>query len=636
MKSPITTPFQLGQRIPGTEWVLHGILGQGGMGTVFEVRKGQDLRAAMKVLHPDLARDRKFAERFQREVAVMARLRHPNIVSVWDSGCTPDGTPYFLMELLTGRTLRALKDDPNMPLTAETVWKVVGQICAGLGHAHSDSPPVVHRDVKPENVYLHGGRGGESKVKLLDFGVATVLGAMEPLDAVVGTPRFIAPEVLRGEAVTAKVDLYAVAVLAYELLTQAFPWRVNLQSPEAVGEAHLKLEPIAPSRWKSWIPKSVDECLLQALAKDPERRQRSVGEFYRQLAELEVVDDGSAKYTTDAPTIPNAETMAHGRTTAGTGQPATAEGHGLQAVGRRWIAIVHGGRANARSRVEGMGGTSDTMAVLDELPPPRRPESKNADDEETRDARVEQRAARGEEPATTDASGAGATSQRAKKRRHALSAALLSSATALLAAATWRGAEAARLMTRRMPALTDEHASEAAIASLPAVERAVPSESRMDMAPHASAVVESLAAAARGAAETPAVVETAQASVDAGHRTTAPPRPTTTDSTPQPPNLDGRLLAMGHSKEPPSAPSARREGRGDGPPNRRSVQPPPNLDDVFFGDPIEPEPDDDLNDVLFAGPSALLKEAGSAQGPVRVAPLGADGGPSQRPGKKVP
>jgi hypothetical protein len=108
------------------------------------------------------------------------------------------------------------------------------------------------------------------------------------------------------------VDLYALAVLVYELLTQGFPWPAQTRSADAMSEAHLKLEPLAPSRWKSWIPKSVDDCLLRALSKDPAQRQRSVAEFYEQLAELEVVDDGSAKYRTDAPTVPTVETLARG------------------------------------------------------------------------------------------------------------------------------------------------------------------------------------------------------------------------------------------------------------------------------------------------------------------------------------
>ncbi|MGD0680144.1 MAG: serine/threonine-protein kinase [Polyangiaceae bacterium] len=238
MKSAASTKFRIGERVPGTEWIVRGVVGRGGMGTVYEVGKGQNIRAAMKVLHPALARSSAFEERFQAEVEVLARLRHPNIVWAWDCGLLSDGCPFFLMELLTGRNLRAVMRDKEMGLTAEVVWKIIGQVCVGLAHAHRDHPPVVHRDVKPENVFLHGRRYGESTVKLLDFGIATVLDATRSAEEVVGTPRYMAPEVLRKEPVSAKVDLYALAVVVYELLTNRFPWRVDLRSLDAVRGAH--------------------------------------------------------------------------------------------------------------------------------------------------------------------------------------------------------------------------------------------------------------------------------------------------------------------------------------------------------------------------------------------------------------
>ena len=312
MKSAAFSEFPVGERVPGTDWVMCGVIGHGGMGVVLEVQKGRNLRAAMKVLRPAFARSADFEARFAEEVEVMAHLRHPNIVEVWDCGVLSNGSPFLLMELLTGRTIRAVARDKDMRFTAEAVWKIVGQICAGLGYAHRADPPVVHRDVKPDNVFLHGRRHFDARVKLLDFGVAQVLGTAQSPDEVVGTPRYIAPEVLRKEPLSAKVDLYALAVLVYELLTQGFPWPVKTRSADAMSEAHLKLEPLAPSRWKSWIPKSVDDCLLRALSKDPAQRQRSVAEFYEELAELEVVDDGLAKYRTDAPTVPTVETLARG------------------------------------------------------------------------------------------------------------------------------------------------------------------------------------------------------------------------------------------------------------------------------------------------------------------------------------
>jgi serine/threonine protein kinase len=313
MKSTTSTPFPVGERVPGTDWEMRGVVGQGAMGIVLEVGKGRNLRAAMKVLTPGFEHRAEFEARFAEEVELLARLRHPNIVEVWDCGVLADGSPFLLMELLRGRTLRALMRDTDMPLTAEAAWRIVGQIVAGLGYAHRDKPPVVHRDVKPENVFLHGRPGVEAKVKLLDFGLAKVLEPTRSAGEPAGTLRYMAPEVLRYGALSPKVDLYALAVLVYELLTRRFPWPVDVRSSAALTEAHLKLEPQAPSSWTSWIPKSVDDGLLRALSKDPDARQRDVAEFYEDLAALQVVDDGSAKYQTDAPTAPTVETMARGR-----------------------------------------------------------------------------------------------------------------------------------------------------------------------------------------------------------------------------------------------------------------------------------------------------------------------------------
>jgi serine/threonine-protein kinase len=189
MKSAALTEFPMGKRVPGTDWVMWGVLGLGGMGVVLEVRKGRHLRAAMKVLRSAFARSAEFEARFAEEVEVMARLRHPNIVEVWDCGVLSNGSPFLLMELLTGRTIRAVARDKDMRFTAEAVWKIVGQVCAGLGYAHSANPPVVHRDVKPDNVFLHGRGHFGAQVKLLDFGIAQVLGTSQSSDEVAGTPR---------------------------------------------------------------------------------------------------------------------------------------------------------------------------------------------------------------------------------------------------------------------------------------------------------------------------------------------------------------------------------------------------------------------------------------------------------------
>jgi hypothetical protein len=480
MKSESLTDFRVGERVPGTDWVMRGVVGQGGMGIVLEVRKGRNLRAAMKVLRPAFARSAEFEARFAEEVEVMARLRHPNIVEVWDCGVLADGAPFLLMELLTGRTIRAVARDKQMRFTADAVWKIVGQVCAGLGYAHNDKPPVVHRDVKPENVFLHGRRNSESKVKLLDFGIARVLDTTGTSDEVAGTPRYIAPEVLRNEPLSPKVDLYALAVLTYELLTQGFPWQVDVRSAHAVSEAHLKREPTPPSHWKSWIPNSVDECLLRALSKNPGDRQESVAEFYEQLSELHVVDDGSAKYRTDATTVPTVATMARGR--ADQSDSSLEIEKQTPRAGGGWL---HAARARLADAGVPFEASSETAEQGAEAQPRRREKAEIETPEGESPVLAQSSTPREEAPADTPMTGASA--RRMDTRSRAVPAAVLVGVGLVAMAGTWGGAKAVRSARARLQ--TSQVLEPSAVkAAVPLVtdERA-PGEARLTASVQASA-----------------------------------------------------------------------------------------------------------------------------------------------------
>jgi serine/threonine protein kinase len=423
MKSAHSTDFRVGERVPGTDWVMHGVLGQGGMGIVLEVRKGHHMRAAMKVLHPGVAQSATFERRFAGEVDVLSRLRHPNIVEVRDCGVLANGHPFFVMELLAGRTLRAVIRDRRIPLTARVVWKITGQICAGLGHAHRDDPPVVHRDVKPENVFLHGPSHADAQVKLLDFGVAKVIDTARTPHEIAGTPRYMAPEVWRHDPVTPQVDLYAVAVLVYEILTQHFPWPVDEECEDAVIEAHRHKPPMAPSCWKRWIPPRVDACLLRALSKNPQDRQRSMGDFYKGLFELAALEEASPKIRMDVPTPPTAEAMA--------GAPENS-------LPQDWMEIARIGLTDA---VRPFEATSTTVTLPGPEPgpaaDPQEPIREHAEDGVAVPARgstpSEPTALRVEPPRT------GGPARRADRRGRIGPVVLLSGTGMIALAATWGG-----------------------------------------------------------------------------------------------------------------------------------------------------------------------------------------------------
>ncbi|MBV9124433.1 MAG: protein kinase, partial [Planctomycetes bacterium] len=252
------TPEQLAGRLPQFE-VLE-LLGQGGMGAVYKARqKGLDRLVAVKILPPEVGRDPAFAERFTREARALARLNHPKIVAVHDFG-QADGLYYFVMEYVDGVNLRQMLRSRN--LTPKEALAIVPQVCEALQFAHDEG--IVHRDIKPENV-LVDKRG---RVKIADFGLAKLLGQettdpnLTATQQVMGTPRYMAPEQMEGaRGVDHRADIYSLGVVFYELLTGELP----------VGR-------FAPPSQKVQIDVRLDEVVLRALEKEPEKRYQHASE----------------------------------------------------------------------------------------------------------------------------------------------------------------------------------------------------------------------------------------------------------------------------------------------------------------------------------------------------------------------
>lgn len=299
--------FVVGERIPGTKYVLRGELGKGGMGTVYEVVKEPGIRGAMKVMSPSLASRPDCVARFFAEVRLLAQLRHKNIVDVYDFDRLADGTPFLVMEKLEGETLRSTlwksaRSGQGFP--ARGAYEVIRQVCEGLYRAHTHATAVVHRDIKPENLFLNQqARSDEVQVKVLDFGVAALVDGKSD-QGQLGTPKYMAPEQLRGEPVTPKADLYAAALVLYEMLTGRLPW--DARHDTDVPQAHPLFVPIPASRFSPWVPRSVDALIGRALANDPADRPHSVFAFASQLYELQWVDDRrshAVDVNTTAPTL---------------------------------------------------------------------------------------------------------------------------------------------------------------------------------------------------------------------------------------------------------------------------------------------------------------------------------------------
>ncbi len=236
------------------------LIGQGGMGSVFKARQPQLNRlVALKILPTDPARDPKFSERFLREAQALARLNHPNIVAIHDSG-TAGGFLYLVMEYVDGASLRQLLRERQ--LQPEEALAIVPRICEALQFAHEQG--VVHRDIKPENVLLDR----QGRVKIADFGIAKLVDTEEPRPAlteetcVIGTPHYMAPEQIEHpRLVDHRADIYSLGVVFYEMLT---------------GELPLGKFP-PPSR-KVQLDVRLDEIVLRTLEKEPERRYQHASE----------------------------------------------------------------------------------------------------------------------------------------------------------------------------------------------------------------------------------------------------------------------------------------------------------------------------------------------------------------------
>jgi serine/threonine-protein kinase len=280
-------------------------LGEGGMGEVWRARHRMLARpAAIKLIRPELtgalgvAQSGTVTDRFEREAQVIASLRSPHTVNLYDFGVSADGTFYYVMELLEGHDADTLIRRFG-PLPADRVIHILRQICHSLSEAHARG--LVHRDIKPANVFVC--RYGEEHdfVKVLDFGLVRAFddrergadGAMPTLtsDTVVpGTPAFIAPEQALGRAhLDGRVDIYATGCLAYWLLTGTLVFPAD--SPIQHLMRHVNDPPAAPSsRTELPIPTALDRLVLNCLAKDPAGRPQSARELSDALAAIEGAD----------------------------------------------------------------------------------------------------------------------------------------------------------------------------------------------------------------------------------------------------------------------------------------------------------------------------------------------------------
>ncbi len=275
--------FRVGETIAGTPWKVVKLLGQGGVGEVFEVEHEMLLRkAAFKVLHAHNVLRRGLADRMLHEGRLLGSLCHPNIVEALDMGVLSDGRPYVVLELLDGRDFRAELRRLGV-LSIPAALALVSQVLKGLSALHEAN--IVHRDIKLENLFLCA----DGHVKILDLGAAAKIGdeAGERAPSL-GTPRTMAPEQYEGKPVDARTDLYALGIVLYELLTGRGPFD-DISGIEALRFAHCERPPVAPSRMApQYIPPEIDTLVLRALAKAPRDRFMSAQAMALEIEALRV------------------------------------------------------------------------------------------------------------------------------------------------------------------------------------------------------------------------------------------------------------------------------------------------------------------------------------------------------------
>jgi serine/threonine-protein kinase len=286
---PLNKTEKVGLIIDG-RYRIDGLIGRGGMGSVYRAEHVSIRRqVALKLLHPTLAQVPEVAKRFEREALAIGRISHPNCVDVMDFGTLDDGSLFLVMEYLEGRSLGDELDEMKRiePLRA---LHILRHVLKGLGHTHDAD--IVHRDVKPENVHLVTEGDDTDFAKILDFGIAKLLGEAQEIEGEVkltqagvafGTPVYMSPEQAVGNPVDGRADLYAASLVGFEMITGKTPFysddKLEVLSMHTTRPVPAMIE-IAPDLQ---VPREIEELIRRGLAKRPEERFADANEYIAAL-----------------------------------------------------------------------------------------------------------------------------------------------------------------------------------------------------------------------------------------------------------------------------------------------------------------------------------------------------------------
>jgi serine/threonine protein kinase len=296
--------YTAGQRLGDYE--ILGILGAGGMGKVYKVRNTiSDRVEAMKILLPDLAGQKDLADRFLREIKVLASLNHPNIAAL-RTALTLDNQLVMIMEFVDGVTLSSRLHQGAIPPTLAV--KYIDQVLDALSYAHKQN--IIHRDIKPANMMLTP----DGSVKLMDFGIARSATdrSLTLTGTTLGSLNYMPPEQVKGDPADNRSDLYSLGVSLYEMVTGQLPFQAD--SNYAMMAAHLQEVPKPPIVLRPGIPQALNQIIVMALAKDPGQRFQSADAFRGALKSVQAQGGGTETAVDPRSYVPSSAANAGGAT----------------------------------------------------------------------------------------------------------------------------------------------------------------------------------------------------------------------------------------------------------------------------------------------------------------------------------
>jgi len=251
-------------------------IGRGGMAIVYSARDTLlERRVALKMLRPEYKSDDEFIDKFRQEARAVARLSHPNVVSIYDI-VVDEERIYLVMEIVEGKTLKDLIKERKKLSIAESL-EIAGQIAAALSIAHGNQ--IVHCDIKPHNIILND----EHEVKVTDFGIARAVSnsTVRVTETVVGSAHYFSPEQAKGGEIKAYSDIYSLGVVLYEMTTGELPF--HGESPISVALKHIQQQPVEPLKINNDIPDEVNDLIMKAIAKEPADRFQDAYEMRQQI-----------------------------------------------------------------------------------------------------------------------------------------------------------------------------------------------------------------------------------------------------------------------------------------------------------------------------------------------------------------